>query len=331
MRSTVVVLALLLGSGCGDDDDSTPQGGTAGTSEGTGVGDVAAPGEDTGEADETGESSGGLSTPDDDDSSGSGGEPEGFGESFEDVLVGGQPGAPWLDIAERIDDPTVPSPTATVIDTIGADGEPTQALQLQDAIGTSQGIFAEIDPAAHHRVTANIRVDQYTDAVDGVSWPIALGLAQSGTGGDPSDDPHALVSVHADGSWHLRILNGRAGDPELDMTLLFPEVELDRWYEVSLEAETATGSFRVELSDPATGELLGEQVALAPVWDVGYAAYDAIAFFDGEYGVRGAPRVARPRWTTSSTSRCGSCAATPRAWARGPMLAQPTAPGRSRP
>lgn len=288
MRRTVVVLALLLGSGCGDDDDgSTPEAGTAGTSEGTGVGDVVAPGDETGEADETGETGGGLSIPEDDDGSSSGGESESFGESFEDVLVGGQPGAPWLDIVERIDDPSVPSPTAAVIDTIGADGEPTQALQLQDAIGTSQGIFAEIDPAAHHHVTANIRIDQYTDAVDGMSWPIAVGLAQSGVGGDPSDDPHALVSVLTDGSWHLRILNGPSGDPELDMTLLFPEVQLDRWYQVSLEAETATGSFRVELSDPATGELLGEQVALAPVWDGGYATYDAIAFFDGEYGVRG--------------------------------------------
>ncbi len=287
MRRTVVVLALLLGSGCGDDDDSTPEAGTAGTSEGTGVGDVAAPGDETGEADETGDSSGGLIIPGDDDGSSSGGEPEGFGESFEDVLVGEQPGAPWLDIVDRIDDPSVPSPTAAVIDTVGADGEPTRALQFQDAIGTSQGIFAEVDPADHHRVTANIRVDQYTDAADGMAWPIAVGLAQSGMGGDPSDDPHALVTVLADGSWHLRILNGRSDAPELDMTLLFPEVELDRWYQVSLEAETATGSFHVELHDPATGDLLGEQVALAPVWDDNYAAYDAIAFFDGEYGVRG--------------------------------------------
>lgn len=288
MRTTVLLLAALVAGGCGNDDDSSPDDGV----EPTGGSDVVTPpGGDTGEGDDE---SGGFSVDDDDggedESSGDDGEvgPTGWNDDFEATLVGQQPNDPWLDVVARIDDPTVPSPSATVVDTSDPLGDSTRAVQLHDAIGTSQGLMATIDPSTYHRVAASVRIDQFTDAAGGDSWPVAVGLLQDAHTRDLNQSPHAVVSARGDGTWHLSVRNGDADSPTLDVELPTPAIEIGQWYQVQLEVvDATTGELRAEVSDPATGDVLGELMVLASVWDESYAEYDAVAIFDGEYGVEG--------------------------------------------
>ncbi|MCH9683982.1 MAG: hypothetical protein K0V04_21290 [Deltaproteobacteria bacterium] len=290
MRNVVVVLAAIVASGCASNDDADangpePSSPTTGDPEQTGTDG----GETDGTADGTAgaeESSGGFSvTTGAEESSGSSGEqPDGIDESFEDVLVGEQPGMPWRDVVDRIDAPTIPSPTAMVIDTVDSDGAPTQALHLHDAIGTSQGLIAGIEPSARHRLEVNVRVEQWSDATGGTTWPIAVGFSHDGPAADINDDPHAVVRVEADGSWHLIVDNGEGGAEGFDEALPFPAAEIDRWYRVTIEVDADQGTFHARLTDPGTSRVVGDHVLLLPPWFELMADYDAITLHDGEYG-----------------------------------------------
>ncbi len=299
MRNVVVVLAAVIASGCAADDGGDAN---ASSTEGTtAVGDSGAAtdaglstGGDVEMTDETGdETDGGLSlTSGVDSSSGTDGETDGMStsidEGFEDVLVGEQPGTPWFDVADRIATPTVIAPTASVIDTVDAEGAETRALHLHDAVGTSQGLIARILPSTRHHVAASVRVEQFSDAVGGTTWPVAVGLSQPGSAADINDDPHAAVRVDGDGTWHLLVHNGQDGMVGFDQVLPFPRVEVDRWYRVMLEVDVTQGAFRAQLSDPTTSDVLGEHVLLVPAWFDLVADYDSITLHDGEYGTMGA-------------------------------------------
>lgn len=292
MNRWLVVLAALAVGGCTDEGSGDGEGADTGSEVDAG-GDLLPPDGTGGMGeDETG-SSGGFSiseSGDEGESSSDGGEdPTGIGEGFEEVLVGELPGDPWLDVATRIAAPTVPSPTAMVVETEGAAGGTTRALQLSDAIGTSQGILTGIETSSRHRLAATVRVDQLTDATDGYAWPIAVALLQQDDADDLNDDPHVAVVAEA-GGWHLRIVDG-AGAVR-DSVVPTPAIELGRWYRVTLEVDVEGGEFRATISDPGGG-LLGEHAVLPIGWDEADGQYDAIGFFDGEYGVVGGTQGGR--------------------------------------
>ncbi|MBK7405930.1 MAG: hypothetical protein IPJ41_15245 [Phycisphaerales bacterium] len=82
-------------------------------------------------------------------------------DDFESYEVGGLPGAPWEDIADSILHPTLPAPTGQIITTLGRDGAATQAYQIFQERGTSQGIITSILPSVRPRVGADLRVDAH--------------------------------------------------------------------------------------------------------------------------------------------------------------------------
>ncbi|MEM7157666.1 MAG: hypothetical protein AAF799_32800 [Myxococcota bacterium] len=289
MRRTAPVLIMLLSLGAcaSDDEQSTTDDAAASSSGTTSGGDIVSPDGSSG-GDETGDTGGsddgfGLSVGPDDDTTDTDARPQGLDESFESVLIGEQPGEPWSDVVSRIDDPSVVSPTAVVIATDDPDGESTQALQLTDAIGTSQGLLAPISDGNRHQVAANVRIDQFSDATTGTTWPIAVGFTQDDDTGDLNDDPHAVVMVAADGTWHLQIKNGSVGANVLDAAIPAAAVEEGRWYRVMLEVDADQGSFHALVFDPTTDESLGEHTVFVPGWDIDFGRYDALAFYDGEY------------------------------------------------
>ena len=283
-------LVLLLGACASDDEQTTTDDDAAASSSGTtSGGDIVSPDGSSGEGDDTGGSEGsddgfGLSMGAEEDTTDTDARPQGLDESFESVLVGEQPGAPWSDVVSRIDDPSIVSPTAVVIATEDPDGESTQALQLTDAIGTSQGLLAPVGDGNRHQVGANVRVDQFSDATGDAVWPIAVGFTQDDEASDLNDDPHAVVLVAADGTWHLQIKNGPVGANVLDAPIPAPALEEGQWYRVMLEVDGDQGSFHAIVSDPSTDDVLGEHTVFVPGWDLEFGRYDAVAFYDGEYG-----------------------------------------------
>jgi hypothetical protein len=208
-------------------------------------------------------------------------------DDFENYDIGGLPGSPWQDIATRIDNPTVPSPSAFVLDTSGPGGAPTRAIQIVDAIGTSSGVLAEVRPADRHVFRMDVRIDQFSDAQG--TWPGGIGLLQDEGAADFNGDPQAVLYAWQDRRWHLFVKNGPAGS-QTGMDILIsgvPRINPGTWYTLQLEVDSQTGTFDASVFNASTGALLGEDTLNFPNWDPEYGMFDALAAFDGEGGATG--------------------------------------------
>lgn len=213
---------------------------------------------------------------------------EPINDDFESYAPGTFPGAPWQDVSTRIDNPTVPAPTAFVLETTGADGLPTQAVQIVDNIGTSSGVMTEIQPADRHTLRMDVRIDQFSD-VRG-SWPGGIGFLQDEGASDFNADPQAVLYAWQDGRWHLFVKNSPDGLPirNTDRILAgIPRINPGTWYTLQLEIDTTTGVFDASVYNATTGELLGEDSLNFTDWDPQFGRFDAIAAFDGEGGTAG--------------------------------------------
>ncbi|GAB5496264.1 MAG: hypothetical protein Phyf2KO_13440 [Phycisphaerales bacterium] len=208
-------------------------------------------------------------------------------DDFESYNPGELPGSPWLDITSRIDNPTIPSPSALVVDTVGPDGSPTKAVQIVDAIGTSSGILTEIAPADRHVMRMDVRIDQFSDASG--TWPGGIGFLQDEGAADFNGDPQAVLYAWQDRRWHLFIKNAPAGSPTgIDMLITgAPRIRPGAWYTLELTVNTQTGDFDASVFDAASGDLLGQRLYSFPNWDPQYGTFDALAAFDGEGGASG--------------------------------------------
>lgn len=201
-------------------------------------------------------------------------------DGFESYPAGDLPGGRWRDIWERLDEPTVPPPTAVVIETTGADGTATRAVRNVDALGTSTGVYAAVEPTKNHSLTLDVRVDQFSDAQ--VSWPIAVGYLQDLGASDFNNDPQAVVYTWKDRKWHLFVKNNSQVPGGIDVRIPAGAVVEGAWYRVRLDADTETGAFYAAVFDGATGDLLGQRTLQVNNWRPEFGIYDAIAAFDGD-------------------------------------------------
>src|SRR3954468_2289559 len=80
--------------------------------------------------------------------------PVGTPETFEGDAVGSFP-AGWSDVALVDPDSTAPKPSALVVSTIDAFGNPTNALAPVAAIGSNQGIYRAISPSTFYSTRAD--------------------------------------------------------------------------------------------------------------------------------------------------------------------------------
>src|SRR3954454_3486266 len=98
--------------------------------------------------------------------------PVGLPETFEGNAVGSFP-AGWSDVATVEPTSTAPKPSAVVVTTTDAFGNPTKAVAtLPKVLGTlpatrpSQGIYRPIAPMSVYSTTADIRIDRFSDVTD---------------------------------------------------------------------------------------------------------------------------------------------------------------------
>ncbi len=200
-------------------------------------------------------------------------------DTFESYVPGTFPGGAWRDIGTSAD-PSPDMPTGQVIETTGPDGAPTRAFQVHHRRTTSQGLIADIDVADRHRVRASLRVDVHPTPPRVGDWTSAMGFFQED--GPPIDinrEPQGVVYVY-DGTWYFygatrstNFINVRISD-----VLVMSDV----WYDVTLEADTATGEFAIRVSDIGGSVLVDTSVAI-PNFEPARGLYNRVAVFDGEY------------------------------------------------
>lgn len=211
-------------------------------------------------------------------------------DGFESYGLSSFPSGPWLEVASRIDNPTTPIPSAQIIDTTNAQGQATQAVQLVDAVGTSQGLLAEIERASRHVLEVDVRVDSYATS-NGATWTGAAGFFAETEREDLNFGPQ--VAIYASGNsqrWRVFLQNGDAGSPAFDFGIGSNRgiaADVNRWYRLRLEVETETGMTIASVLDGATRDVLGSRTFNPTSWDGARSDWDSVVLFDGEYNSSG--------------------------------------------
>lgn len=206
-----------------------------------------------------------------------------FSDDFESYAPGSFPSPTWIDV-RNVALPHAPLPSAQVIATTDAFGNPTQALQTLDAISPSQGVLTPIASADEHALAGDLRVDRYGTLGSGAStnsdWPVQLGLSQVLFGSDVCCFPTPQVGIYASTQtqgWRLYSIDaaGKATDIDLDGAAV-----AGTWYRVDLDVDELSGTVRSRIVDIASGVAVVDRTDVIPGWTA--PDFDAIAFFDGE-------------------------------------------------
>jgi hypothetical protein len=203
-------------------------------------------------------------------------------DNFESYALGTFPSPTWLDAGAVLADPRTPVPSATVVATTDAFGNPTQALAIANAISFSRGIYAPVPISSSYTLTADIRVDQYSDHSDGsaADWAMQLTFAEVGVRNFATTPQSGIYASAFTGTWRLFVIPA-AGGPGVDMDLAVPAT-IGAWYKVHLDLNVGTATFHSVITDVATGNVLVNRLDTIAGLTPADMPYDSIAFFGGE-------------------------------------------------
>ncbi len=205
-------------------------------------------------------------------------------DDFEGYDVGGPALGIWQDAASWIDNPTNPAPTALVVETTDAMGNLTQAVQIQDGIGSSGGIIGRVNSTTVQRFETDLRLDQLGNGSQ-PNWAAATGFLQETDQPDFNWMPQAFVYTNASRRFRLFVQNADGqGGQSRDFGLGAFTWSFDTWYRIVLEVDTESGVFGVSITDLETADVLFDQTRTYSGWNREYGQYDAISINDGEYG-----------------------------------------------
>jgi len=207
-------------------------------------------------------------------------------DDFESYEIGAFPGGSWHDASDHIDNPTIPSPSASVIQTTNASGNQTQAVQIHgDGIGTSGGIAMSVEHSMIQRFETDIRIDQ-TGNGSYPNWTYAAGFFQETDQNDLISMPQAVVySLNNSQAFRLYIHNADGnGGLIRDLSLGAARYELDTWYRIVMEVNTDTGEFLTTIVNLESDEEVINRTLNVDGWNSDFAQYDLISVNDGEYG-----------------------------------------------
>ncbi len=199
-------------------------------------------------------------------------------DDFESHPVGAFPGGEWHDISDRVVDAPAVTPTMLVVETTDAHGNPTNAVQTNQAPGTN-GLYQYVSPETSiHHLRMNVRVDSMHSANAG--WPVSMGYSRYLGEGDVNANPQALIYVWTGRVWNLFLALGD-GRPALDLRIHGPQLVVGRWYTLTLDVDVQTGVFDARVFDAVTGDLLNSRTHTYPGWDPEVDSFTSITVFDG--------------------------------------------------
>jgi hypothetical protein len=187
------------------------------------------------------------------------GAPIGFAEDFESQTVGQFPTG-WLDIG--LVDPTPPDPpipSAFVVETTDAFGQPTRALAVADAFAFTSGIYRSVPLSSLYESSADVRVDRFSNNSSGPpqDWAMAIGINRLLGTTDPAFIPSVqLYTSSLTESWRIFITTDNAA---ADVDLGVP-VALGTWYGVEVSLDVFAGTLHSRITDIALGSVLVDRV-----------------------------------------------------------------------
>ena len=203
-------------------------------------------------------------------------------DDFETEALGEFP-SNWLD-AGRIDpDSTAPNPSAVVVTTTDAFGNPTQAVSILDAFAHSQGIYAVIGINPFVKISVDVRMDQYSDNADSLvsDWGIDATLVQlSGTDPLPFGPSMGVETSSLTRTWTSWV-KPSGGAPTFAIDFGTPGT-IGAWQNVTLDLDTVNGTMRTRITDIATGSLLLDRSDVLADWTLADGLFNVVGFFDGE-------------------------------------------------
>ena len=211
----------------------------------------------------------------------------GIADDFEDEILGTFPGG-WLDVgALNPDAPNPPLPSAIVVATTDALGNPTQALALVDAVAESQGIYRVVPQSVRYTSRADVRIDRYadlgTDATTVSDWAIEVGVNRRVGTTDLAFVPSVGVfaSTLTEG-WRLYVTTENVY-VDLDLGVA---ATLGTWYTVEVDLDVVAATVRSLILETASGNVLADVTTLLSAfgpWDASVdGVFDVEGFFDGE-------------------------------------------------
>ncbi|MBO6512679.1 MAG: hypothetical protein JJ974_01785 [Phycisphaerales bacterium] len=205
-------------------------------------------------------------------------------DDFESYTLGGSPSGIWQDASSYIVNPSNPGPTVEVITTTDAMGNATQAVQIQDGLGSSGGIIGQVQHASMQRMEMDVRLDQIGNGSN-PNWIAATGFAQLTDQDDINRMPQAFVYADKNSSrFRLYVSNSNGNTGFRDFGLGAHSWELDTWYRIGLGVNSETGVFEVSIVNAQTGEVLVDVLRGYNGWNSDFGQYDLAGVIDGEYG-----------------------------------------------
>ncbi len=205
-------------------------------------------------------------------------------DNFESYQPGSVPDGVWEDARHYVDSSTHTGDSVAVIQTTDAFGNPTQAVQVLDHVGTSGGLVSRVNHTHTQRMEVDVRFDQFGNG-NVPNWMSAVGFYQELDGTDLNGFPQAMVWASRNGRFRLFVHNAEGQATGADTYALGGyRWRMDTWYRISIEADTLNGLFDVRITDIATGGVVVNNSQQIEDWDPTYGQYNLISMNDGEYG-----------------------------------------------
>jgi hypothetical protein len=204
----------------------------------------------------------------------------GISDNFESYTLGTFPSPTWLDAGTVLPPTGQTFPSASVVSTTDAFGNATQALGLRDEVDPSRGIYANVPVSAMYSLTADIRVDRYSDMPDSTAddWAMQLTFAEAGVDNFAYTPQAGIYASSQTGGWRFFLI-GNTTSADID---LGQKAIIGTWYTVQLNFDVANSKFHSVIKDTATGATLVDEFDTVTGLTSADTAYDSIAFFGGE-------------------------------------------------
>jgi len=202
-------------------------------------------------------------------------------DNFESYALGSLPSPTWLDVGAVLPSGRIPPfPSAYVISTLDAFGNPTKAVATVGDLATSKGIYAAVPVSTFYLLRADVRVDRYSDAPSNpaADWAMQLTFGQNGVDNWAYTPQLGIYASSLTRGW--RLFSGTASSSvDIDLQVA---ANVGTWYTVQQSFDALLGVFHSQIWDAASGAVLLDTFNTLIDWNPADATFDAWAFMAGD-------------------------------------------------